>query len=94
MTPVKRWTRQGTRPRGERAQPLVTAGPNASAKAQMGSAAAGAGKGGGTPGAKGNKGKLEELDQEKRDQLGAEIGEQQRKAILAQQDAKPQVPKG
>ena len=58
-------------------------------KGTKGSAPASAGKGGGAPSAKGKMGKIEKLSQEKLDQLGAEIGEQQRKALLAEQGQPP-----
>ena len=58
-------------------------------KGARGGAPASAGKGGGAPSAKGKMGKIEKLSQEKLDQLGAEIGEQQRKALQAEQGQSP-----
>ena len=59
-------------------------GAKGGGKGTKGGAPASAGKGGGAPGAKGKNGKLKELTQEKSDQLGAEIGAEQRKALLAE----------
>ena len=64
-------------------------GTNGGGKGTKGSAPASAGKGGGAPGAKGKKGELEKLSQEKCNQLGAEVGEQQRKALLAERSGLP-----